>query len=129
MAESDQSRISIFNKRPARIGLFAASFLLAILVMPLADTFVCHYLIFDYPVYISQIWLFPVSLFSVFGPASGLVIGWLIYFAISLTAILLKRSDRLFWTLYAIFALLLAANIGFILIFTLSFGRSFGYTC
>lgn len=59
----------------------------------------------------------------------GFLVGWLIYLVTSFIAIILNRSGRLFWTLYVIFAFLLAANIGFILIFTLSFGRSFGYTC
>ena len=129
MAEPNQSRISIFNKRLARICLFVVSVLMAILVMPLADLFACNYLIFDYADYIRQALMFPVYLFSVLGSMPGFLVGWLIYLVISFIAILLNRSGRLFWTLYAIFAFLLAGNIGFILIFTLSFGRSFGYTC
>ena len=42
---------------------------------------------------------------------------------------LYTSSRRIFWRLYAAFATLLAVNIGFVLVFTLSFGRSFGYSC
>ena len=129
MAEPNQSPIGIFDKSLARAGLFVASVLVAILVMPLADLTVCNYLIFDYAQYIRQALIFPVSLFSGLGSTVGIVAGWLTYLVISFSAILLNRSRRLFWTLYAIFAFLLAINTGFILLFTLSFGRSFGYTC
>jgi hypothetical protein len=128
ITDPSQSRLGVFNKRSARIGLILLSLLVAILAMPLADFFVCDYLIFDYTEYIRQALIFPVYLFSGLG-SLGVLAGWLMYLIISSMAILLNRSERLFWMLYAIFAFLLSVNVSFILIFTLSIGRSFGYTC
>jgi hypothetical protein len=127
MSQPDTSRNSIFDKRPARLGVFLLTLVGAMLVMPAADTLVCDYLIFDYGIYARQILTDPVVLFGAAGPA-GPILGWLIYAVLSSLAVSLGGSRR-FWRLYAAFVLLLAANIGFILIFTLSFGRSFGYRC
>lgn len=98
------------------------------LIMPLADVMVCNYLIFDYEIYIQEVFRHPVILFGVVGPA-GFLVGWLVYLIIAFLAIRFDSNGRVFWRLYSIFVILLAANIGFILIFTLSFGRSFGYSC
>lgn len=128
MSQPDQSRNSIFDKRSARMGLFLLTFLGAMLVIPLADVVACNYLIFDYELYVKEVWMHPVILFGVAGPAGSLV-GWLIYLIISSVATFFTSSRRAFWILYAAFFVLVAANIGFVLIFTLSFGRSFGYSC
>ena len=67
ITDPSQSRLGVFNKRSARIGLILLSLLVAILAMPLADFFLGDYLIFDYTEYIRQALIFPVYLF----PASG----------------------------------------------------------
>jgi hypothetical protein len=128
MSQTGQSRNRIFDKRSARIGLFLLTLFAVMLVIPLADVVACNYLIFDYAVYGQEAWRHPVILFGVAGPA-GLLVGWLSYLTISSVAVFFASSWRAFWGLYAAFVILLAVNIGFVLIFTLSFGRSFGYSC
>ena len=128
MSQTGQSRNSIFDKRSARIGLFLLTLFAALLVIPLADVVACNYLIFDYDMYGQEAWMHPVILFGVAGPPGALV-GWLSYLTISSVALFSAGSRRAFWGLYAAFVILLAINIGFVLIFTLSFGRSFGYSC
>jgi hypothetical protein len=128
MTAPDRSRNKILDRRPAGISLFPITLLIAFLVMPLADAVVCDYLIFDYEIYIQEVFRHPVIFFGVLGPI-GFFLGWLIYLTLAFLAIRFDRNHRIFWWLYTGFVSLLAVNIGFVLIFTLSLGRSFGYSC